>query len=66
MVEIDGGMLPPMAISSVEVGDMVITLQADFQGQSLLMEMTFSTNDDYDGYWTVQGETGDIAGSRIG
>lgn len=66
MVEVEGGMLPPMAISSVDVGDMTITVQADFGGEPLFMELTFTTNDDYDGYWTVQGESGDISGSRIG
>ena len=66
MVEVEGGMLPPMAISSIEVGDRTIEIQADFQGETLFMEMTFTTNDEYTGFWTVQGESGEISGSRIG
>ena len=64
-VEVEGGMLPPMGIMGVEIGDMMISIQADFGGETLFMEMNFSTNDDYTGYWTVAGESGDISGSRV-
>ena len=57
--------LPPLAITGIDVGDMTIAVQADFQGEVLFMEMNFGSNDDYTGFWTVSGESGDISGSRI-
>ncbi len=66
MIETEGGMVPPMPITDVEVGDRVVSLQADFGGGEILfMEMTFTTSDDWSGFWTVAGESGDVSGSRI-
>jgi len=57
--------LPPLAITGIDVGDMMISVQADFQGEVLFMEMNFTTDDDYTGFWSVAGESGDISGSRV-
>ncbi len=66
IIEAEGGMVPPMPITEVEVGDRMLSIQADFGGGEILfMEMNFTTDDDYTGFWTVAGESGDISGSRI-